>query len=584
MKSQKYHFALLISLFLGLEVCAQCLSLPNAVEQQLNSSNKIIEGKIVSQQTFAAADGNIYTSNSIDVYRVFKGEVGFNIDVVTEGGVLGDWMQVVTPSAQMHVGEYGVLVVNDDLNRSLTSLASAFYSVDEKSGTVYGLKNVAHREVLYESIARATGTQTIELRRIPVDLLQANATQTSRAVPEISSVYPLAVTAGTQTVLTITGQGFGTEQGDGYVAFHNADDGGQSFVSLPTGPHYISWTDTQIEMYVPSSTLYNNTVAGTGSVRVVSGNGASAESAQEVSVEYAKSEVVYSNQLNSTMLVGMQSGGYVYKRNQQLAQFVGSSNMVDAAFEKWACNTGVNFALDNEILNMTDWAHDGNNLIGLSNPGQLPSYLLGKTVTTFSGCSTPNGLQWNLIEVDILLNRDIDWWIGDVAPTGNLYDLETAILHEIGHAHLLQHNNNLSSPMYFQLTEGAMRRDLYSPSIDGGNYVSTQAVEAPTTCGNESHQYFDFSTCNLSLINAVDDKIKNEILVFPNPFQDQITIAGEWKSGSLFSIFDAAGRMVLNGILNSNNQTISTSQLSKGVYVLEVRDEAKSHIQRLIKN
>jgi hypothetical protein len=584
LKFQKYLFVLLLSLFFGLEGWAQCLSLPNAVEQQLNSSNKIIEGKVVSQQTFAGTDGNIYTSNSIDVYRVFKGEVGFNLDIVTEGGVIGDLMQVVTPSAQMQVGDYGVLVLADDAQRSLASIASAFYPVDEKSGMVYGLKNVAHREALYETIARSTGTQTIELRRVPADLLPANSTQTSRAIPEISSVYPLEVTAGTQTILTISGQGFGTEQADGYVAFHNADDGGQSFVSLPTGPHYLSWTDTQIEMFVPSATLYNTTVAGTGSIRVISGNGASAESAQQVSVEYAKSEVIYSNQLNNTMLVGMQGGGYIYKSNQQLAQFVNGSDMVEDAFVKWACNTGVNFTLDNEIVNLTDWSHDGTNLIGLSNPGQLPSYLLGKTVTTFSGCGTPNGLQWNLIEVDILLNRDIDWWIGDVAPMGNLYYLETAILHEIGHAHLLQHNNNLSSPMYFQLTEGAMRRELYAPSIDGGNYVSTQAVEAPTTCGNESHQYFDFSTCNLSLINGIDDEAKNEISVYPNPFQDQITVAGEWKSGSQFNIYDAAGRMVLNGVLNSNNQTISTSQLSKGVYLLEVRNEAKSHIQRLIKN
>jgi hypothetical protein len=258
--------------------------------------------------------------------------------------------------------------------------------------------------------------------------------------------------------------------------------------------------------------------------------------------------------------------------------------MVEDVFVKWACNTGVNFTLDNEIVNLTDWAHEGINLIGLSNSGQVPSYLLGKTVTTFSGCGTPNGLQWNLIEVDILLNSDIDWWTGQGPPMGNRFDLETVILHEIGHAHLLQHNNNGNSPMYFQLMEGAMRRDLYAPSIDGGNYVSTQAVEASSTCGNESHQYFDFSTCNLSLINGVDDEAKNEISVYPNPFQDQITVAGEWKSGSQFSIFDIAGRMVLNGVLNSTNQTISTSQLSKGVYLLEVRDEAKSHAQRLLKN
>ena len=577
-------FVTLLFLFSGAKVWAQCLSLPHAVEQQFHTSNKIIEGRIVNQETFIGSDGNIYTSNNIAVYRVFKGEVGFNLDVITEGGVFGDLMQLVTPSAQMQIGDYGVMVLANDAQRSFSSIASSFYPVDEKSGTVYGLKNISNRQALYETIARSTGTQTIELRRIPADVLQVNRVESNRANPEISSIYPLEVTAGTQTVLTIAGQGFGAEQGDGYVAFHNADDGGQSFVSLQAGPHYLSWSDTQIEMYVPSATLYNATVAGTGSVRVISSNGENVESAELVTVDYAKSEVIYSEQLNSTMLVGMQSGGYVFTMNQQLQQFINGSSMIEDVLQKWACNTGVNFKLDDEIVNVTDWAHDDINLIGLSNPGQLPSYLLGKTITTFSGCGTPNGLQWNLIEVDILLNSDIDWWTGEGQPTNNKYDLETAVVHEIGHAHLLQHNNNLSSPMYFQLTEGSMRRDLQEPSIGGGSYISTQSAETTSTCGEELHEQFDFSTCNLSVINGIEEESINSISVYPNPFINQIVIDGEWERGSRFFVLDATGRAVLNGVMNSNSQTIGTNQLSKGVYLLEVRDNVKSSVQRLVKN
>ena len=577
-------FVTLVSFFVGVEAWAQCLTLPNAGDAQLHASNKIVEGRVVNQQTFIGSDGNIYTSNSIDVYRVFKGDVGFSLDVVTEGGVFGDLMQVVTPSAQMQVGDYGVMVLADDAQRSIPSVASAFYPVDEKSGTVYGSKQISNREALYEFIARSTGTETIELRRIPFDILQENTSESNRSTPEISSVYPLEVTAGTQTILTITGQGFGAEQASGYVAFHNADDGGQSFVGLQAGPHYLSWTDTQIEMYVPSATLYNNTVAGTGSVRVVSSNGESIESVQQLTVNYAKSEVIYSEQLNNTMLVGMQSGGYEFTVNEQLMEFINGSSMVEDAFAKWACNTGVNFKLDNELVSLTDWSHDDINLIGLSNPGQLPSYLLGKTITTFSGCGTPNGLQWNLIEVDILLNRDIEWWVGEGQPTSNKYDLETAIIHEIGHAHLLQHNNNLTSPMYFQLTTGHMRRDLHEPSIEGGNLVSTQSAEAASTCGNELHEYFDFSTCNLSVINSVEEESANSISVYPNPFSNQITVSGDWNSGSQFFIFDATGRLILNGALNANSQSITTNQLPVGMYLLEVRDEQKLIVQRLIKN
>ena len=173
-------FVTLLFLFSGAKVWAQCLSLPHAVEQQFHTSNKIIEGRIVNQETFIGSDGNIYTSNNIAVYRVFKGEVGFNLDVITEGGVFGDLMQLVTPSAQMQIGDYGVMVLANDAQRSFSSIASSFYPVDEKSGTVYGLKNISNRQALYETIARSTGTQTIELRRIPADVLQVNRVESNR--------------------------------------------------------------------------------------------------------------------------------------------------------------------------------------------------------------------------------------------------------------------------------------------------------------------------------------------------------------------------------------------------------------------
>lgn len=577
-------FALVLALFVWAEGWAQCLTLPNAAFEQLNAAEKIIEGKVIGQQTFLDALGNIYTANSIEVYRVFKGNVGFELEVVTEGGIHGDLMQVVTPSAQMQIGDYGILVIGDDASRSLSSIATAFYPVNERSGTVYGMKHVSDREAVYETIARTIGSHAIQLRRIPNDLLQDATVKSASVAPVIASVFPLEVTAGTKTVLTITGQGFGAEQGQGHVAFRNADDGGQSYVSLSQGPHYLSWTDTQIEMYVPSATLYNNTVAGTGAVRVVTANGQIAQSTQQVTVEYAKSEVIYSGQLNNTMLVGMQSGGYMFKKNDQLVQFLGGSSMVERVFATWACNTGVNFVLDSEPVNITDWAHDGVNLIGLSGIGQLPAYLLGKTITTFSGCGTPNGIQWNLIEIDIVLNRDIEWWTGEGPSMGVGFDLETAMLHEIGHGHLLQHNNNTNSPMYFQLTEGATRRSLYAPSIDGGSYVSTQSVEAASTCSNQPHQYFDFSNCDLSLVNGVDEASTDDISVYPNPFNDQISISGQWTAGTGYVLYDATGRMILNGALNANDVVLGTAQLTKGIYLLEVRDEHATQVLRLVKN
>lgn len=554
----------------------QCLSLPNAFDQKLASAEKILEGKVVSQESFIGADGNIYTSNQIEVYNVFKGNIGFEETILTEGGVVGDLMQVFTPSVRFEVGDYGVFSVSDEKT-------TEFMPIDQSSGLVYGNAHFENRESLYETIARHVGTNTIELRRLPMDVFKP-LVAVNRSAPEVESVFPSEVTAGTRTVLTISGSGFGETQGSGCVAFSNADDGGQSFVSLGAGPHYLSWSETEIQLYVPSSTLYNNTVAGTGQIQVTNSEGQHTESLQEVTVRYAKSEVVYNENLNNTMLVGMQDGGYEFTMNQQLLSLLGGRDKVNASVVKWACNTGVNFSLDNEVVHTSQWLHDDVNLIGLSEPGQLPNYLLGKTITTFSGCGTPNGLQWNLIEVDIVLNRDINWYIGDGIPASEQFDMETSILHELGHAHLLQHNNNPSSPMYFELLSGSSRRDLHVADIEGGAFIGHQATNTEHVCGAEQHVHYDDEACDLSLINSVSEEMKDELLVYPNPFEDEFTVASDNLQDATITLFDSQGRMVESRPLTQSNTSFRTAQLASGIYLLEVNLARGRIMRRLVKN
>ncbi len=577
MSLQKYVLALLFLPFLGINAMGQCLSHADAFEQKLETAEKILEGKVVSQHSFFGDDGKIYTSSEVEVYRVFKGNVGFESSIITEGGVVGDLMQIVTPSVKMQVGDYGVFSISDEK-------ATEFVQIEEETGSVYGNHRFTHREALYEDIARHVGSSVIEMRRIPIDVLQPSVSA-DRSTPMLLAVSPSLVTAGTKTVLTIEGSGFGNEQGAGHVAFSNADDGGQSFVALQPGPHYLSWTDTEIQLYVPSATLYNNTVAGTGEVRVTNGAGNQGLSQQQVTVKYAKSEVVYNENLNSTMLVGMQNGGYEFSINQQLNAFLGNDELVRQSFEKWACNTGVNFTLGQNVVPIVDWAHDDVNLIGLSTPGQLPNYLLGKTITTFSGCGTPNGLQWNLIEVDVLLNSDIDWYVGEGSPMANQFDLSTSILHEIGHAQLLQHNNNPTSPMYFELTQGASRRQLNeSTDIGGGIYIADQAVNANHTCGDESHQLYDDSNCNLSLINSIEEEAVIELSAYPNPFKDELNIVLNSNKEGILSIYNSQGKLIRTERLSGSNSVISTNQLPFGMYFLEVATDEGRFTQRLVKN
>ncbi len=581
MKAQKYLFVILLCLSVAIDAGAQCLTLPNVIQEQIASADRIVEGKVLRQESRIGSDGTIYTSNIIEVHRIFKGQADAEIEVITEGGIVGDLMQIVTPSANLQVGDYGLIELDDDAFRGIRSLAIGFYPIDAKSGTVYSLKNIVHRDELYEMIHRTVGQSSVQL-------IQSGSMQPSgqRSTPQIADIQPLSVTAGTRSVLTITGQGFGNEQGSGFVAFRNANDGGQSFVAVSSGPHYLSWSDTEVRMYVPSTSLYTSTVAGTGEIRVVNDAGNFEQSTQLVHVAFAQSEVVYSEVLNETELVGMQEGGYLFHKNPALQSLMGGLPMVKNALEKWSCNTRVNFDLSEELSNQASFANDGINLVGLSESGQLPSYMLGRTLTTFSGCGTGSGgIQWNLIEVDILMNGDMNWWTSDLPPMANSFDLTTALLHELGHAHLLQHNSHVNSPMYYQLTSGTMKRELNSESdIEGGNHVTELSVASALSCSYPEHEFQEVNDCDLSQINGLDEQTKVDVVAYPNPFSDLLEIKGDWEGQAKFSVVDALGREIIAGPISAGVQSIDTSRFSNGFYLLQVSDERGPQAIRLLKN
>jgi len=552
----------------------------NQQEVILSLSEKIIEGRVTRQESFLDSDGKIFTRNEVAVYRVFKGEVPYTIEVITEGGKHGNTLQIITPSTQLRVGDYGLLTLGDG-RLGFSEMASSFIAINPITERVSSSELATNREALYEKIANVLGTNVFEMKRIsePVSDPRNDALQTLH----IDQIEPLQMTAGTRSEIIITGSGFGNEQGTGTVAFRNADDGGLSFVEIAAGAHYLSWSDEEIRLYVPASSLFGAKVAGSGTVRIQNSDGGSAESIEQIMVQYAKSEVIYSDLLNETRLVGIENGGYVFTMNQNLQTLLGSSEMVQETVKHWTCLSGVNFRLGTEVSNLSDWVSDGINLIGMSMPNQLPNYILGKTVTTFSGCGTPTETQWNLVEVDIILNSSLNWWTSEQPPATNSFDLHSVILHELGHAHLLQHNNNSNSPMYFRLTAGSNRRILDPVSdVQGGAYVVAEAVNATNICGAQVLSPNDFSNCQ-GLVNGLADDRNVKTNIHPNPFSNRLNIVSN-SGGANYQLTDISGRILKYGILNAGQTILATAALPNGMYLLTISDKQVRSTVKLIKN
>ncbi|HZY39976.1 MAG TPA: hypothetical protein VFE53_25150 [Mucilaginibacter sp.] len=81
-----------------------------SLDQRIDNATVIFEGKVTSKTSFwNQSHTRIYTSNVVDVYKVFKGSlVSAQVEIITDGGIVGKNMQIVTNTLQLDVGNVGI--------------------------------------------------------------------------------------------------------------------------------------------------------------------------------------------------------------------------------------------------------------------------------------------------------------------------------------------------------------------------------------------------------------------------------------------------------------------------------------------
>ena len=549
----------------------------DSMNQIFESADRVIEGEVISKHSVVSESGSIITVNKINVNREFGvNQTEAQITVITEGGVVGNLAQVVYPSVTLNVSSTVVLTLKESQLGLLVNQAYTFDKVDFKYSTPSGS---LQPHALYHSVMYAMHTELVSI----VSELEEPIMDTRAAAPQIASFSPSVISAGTLEELTITGLGFGSIQGSGRVCFRNADDGGQSVVSLPPGPHYTYWSNSVIKVLVPSSMLFGNVIAGTGTVRVTTNGGETSTSTQDLNVNYAHGAVIYEEEIGQTSLIGTVNGGYELSQGPTLASLLGGSHLLQKSIDKWACNTGINFNLNGNEQVAEVFDMDEINVIGMAAPGALPSNVLGKTITTFSACGGGNGLEWQLREVDILFNPAINWYMGEGIPPTGTFDLQTVMMHELGHAHLLQHNNKEESVMHFELNENASKRFLNNETdVLGGSAIVDRSVYDAAVCSSDRMEFFNDTECDLGLVNSIDRADAIKLVVAPNPSNGNINISGI-ELGESFVITDFSGRTVYTNTHNTGGSFIvNLSNLHAGVYILLVIGTTSPKTQKLV--
>lgn len=307
---------------------------------------------------------------------------------------------------------------------------------------------------------------------------------------QITSFLPASGTAGTTTVLTITGTGFGTGGPNAtmYVEFRNADDGGATYIQ-PLASEYISWSTTQIIVRIPTD-------AGTGTFRVRNG-GSTYNSATSLNVPYDLMNVISGGIAYKTDHINKTAGGYVWQMFTGFDANAPAKASFTRSLETWRCATFINWQLGTTTT-LDAIAADGVNVVRFDKAGQeLPAGVLGRCTSRWTACSSGGTWEWWVYELDIEFDQATAWQFGPAAPTMAQYDFESVSLHELGHGHQLGHVNDGTDVMNYAISNGATRRTLNANDINGGLAVMARSTAA-NLCTPAPMVPLNTATCLLS--------------------------------------------------------------------------------------
>lgn len=507
-----YTILILISYVLINSSQAQCSLYPVSLSSRVNNSGLIIEGKVISQKSFWNASRNyIYSSNLIQVNQVLKGSlVSPYIEIITEGGEVDMNKQLVEPSLQLTPSEEGVFMLNS-FNQPAQFGYSVFQTYADQQGFIkFNLETHSAFDPFnkYIDINNVLYTQLRALLHATFPDYTHSSSQnkfvsSSSSIASISGISPTTITAGTSSTLTITGAGFGATQGSSFVQFKNADDGGATNIQ-PHSSQYVSWSNTQIQVLVPTKASTVCGTAGTGQV-TVSVAGSPTVSAQTLVIDYGEINAYYSNTLTpqqvfNTRHVGLNGmNGITWQMYTGFDANTAAKNSFLRAFQTWRCNTNINWVIGLPVSTNTI-AADGVDVIRFDIGSELPVGVLGRCTSYFNGCTLGSNVYFFVSELDICFDDATNWQLGPALATGAQYDFESVTVHELGHGHQLSHVINNSDVMHYSIASAVNKRSLITQNINAGNDVMTRDVIS--VCGQQALVPLAAGTCTVTAPTA----------------------------------------------------------------------------------
>ncbi|SDH59558.1 T9SS type A sorting domain-containing protein [Winogradskyella thalassocola] len=148
-------------------------------------------------------------------------------------------------------------------------------------------------------------------------------------------------------------------------------------------------------------------------------------------------------------------------------------------------------------------------------------------------------------------------------------------------------NASLGQELIFSIVESDMSdsTNMYLEDIVNNTVTllnTTDYILTPSTdLSGTGRFYLRFENTTLSTINVDAESVK----IYVDNTAKTININGQLQSNTTAKLFDVNGRLVLTNVLNTNNtnQSINVSQLSSGVYIVELDNNTNERrIEKLI--
>lgn len=118
--------------------------------------------------------------------------------------------------------------------------------------------------------------------------------------------------------------------------------------------------------------------------------------------------------------------------------------------------------------------------------------------------------------------------------------------------------------------------ELISNGTNSINATIGEPIVGTVTSSQTLHQGFwaiSFSNETLGITNAI--ALNMELNIFPNPVDQELTIASNIEQDYVFTIFNIEGKKILESSINNKRiSTLNVAKLPSGTYLLKISDTA----------